>query len=139
MSTHAIIVAKLQNNTFAVVYLYHDGDPDEAGYKLKTHYNTQSTVDALMALGDIITLRESVEACEFFCRDRGEKLGLLIDTCLESVLDGFETDTGKYFYFWNGSVWKQLTATDVENLTVNYELSSRFADLPKTAQSSVIP
>jgi hypothetical protein len=56
-----------------VIYTHSDGYPSHHGKILLEHYNTDPSVNALLALGDLSILRETPATCVAYMRDRGEK------------------------------------------------------------------
>lgn len=61
MGTRSAIIVKV-GNKYKGIYCHWDGYPDGmgVGYHLFHHYATQEKVEALIALGDISTLKENV-------------------------------------------------------------------------------
>lgn len=85
MATRSTIAVQHADGTVSQVYCHWDGYLDHNGKLLQLNYNTQDKAEALVALGDISSLRESIEKPEghtfdtavdgytiFYGRDRGE-------------------------------------------------------------------
>ena len=87
MATRSTIAVKLADGSVRQVYAHWDGYLDHNGRILQKHYNTQERAEALVALGDISSLRENIEPTDgihdfdnpqpdvtvYYGRDRGEK------------------------------------------------------------------
>ena len=72
MSTNASISVKHANGTFSTVYLHWDGDSYAIG-TLREHYATLEKAEALVALGDISVLGDSIECPDGHCFERPVK------------------------------------------------------------------
>jgi len=85
MSTNANINVKTADGKYKAIYLHWDGDM--ALGILQKHYNSQEQAEALVALGDLSSLRSRLapeageqhsfsnaveDVCIFYGRDRGE-------------------------------------------------------------------
>jgi hypothetical protein len=87
MATRSTIAVKMADGSVRQVYAHWDGYLDHNGRILQKHYNTQERAEALVALGDISSLRENIEPSEglhdfdnpqpdvnvYYGRDRGEE------------------------------------------------------------------
>ncbi len=118
MSTRSDIIAKRADGTWARIYCHHDGYLEHVGLTLYNHYNSQERADALMALGDLSSLRERcdkpeghsftnpVEGCTVaYGRDRGETgTEATTGATLEAVWPGSDTWT-EFTYAWDGQQW----------------------------------
>lgn len=118
MSTRSRITVKMKDGTFKSIYCHSDGYPCWNGRILSTHYNNQERAEALVALGDLSLLHESIDCppghsfdkcVEGFTvaygRDRGDK-----NTNARSGDSyGAVCSTGgweEYFYYWDGKLWR---------------------------------
>lgn len=114
MGTHSTITARMSDGTYASIYCHWDGYPSHNGKILHENYSTQEKVEALIALGDLSSLRESPACPEghsyrtpvtghsiAYGRDRGEA-----DTAARrgSSLEMLR-HREQYNYLWNGSAW----------------------------------
>lgn len=70
MSTSARIGKLLPTGQILSTRIHWDGD--RALSILQRQYNSESMVDALLAMGDMSALDETIETSEFYWRDRGE-------------------------------------------------------------------
>ena len=74
MSTRALIGKENPNNTITSVYCHHDGYPvNGVGEILTKHYNSIEDINALLALGCLSSLKETLEDSCFYIRDRKGK------------------------------------------------------------------
>ena len=72
MGSRAHIAKIDREGTGRYLYLGHGCYPDDAGRILLEHYSEQSHIDALMAMGSIASLGETLEDSIFYHRDHGE-------------------------------------------------------------------
>jgi len=105
MSTRAVIAAKCGDGSCKAVYVHYDG------YGLwpilQENYNSQDKVDALVALGDLSSLGDSLETCKAYGRDNGKAVEITVLDRLDDALT--ELDWGQeYIYLWDGSGWSQV-------------------------------
>jgi len=103
MSTRSIIAAKLSDGTIKAIYVHYDG----YGHLpiLQEHYNTQEMVDALVNLGDLSSLGESLLACKAYNEDE--------PALLNSFDEVKDLDWGQeYVYLWDGS-WSMAKVPSV--------------------------
>ena len=56
-----------------VIYCHWDGYPEWVGMVLKKFYDTEEKARALLELGDLSSLGETLETTESYARDRGEE------------------------------------------------------------------
>ena len=61
MATRSNIGAKQADGTIKAIYCHWDGYPAHVGATLSEHYNTAEKVEALLNLGDISTLEQTIE------------------------------------------------------------------------------
>lgn len=71
MSTRCNIIAKTDNG-YTGIYCHRDGYPSGVGKTLLKHYADQYKVNALLDLGDLSSLGDTVETCEAYGRDLNE-------------------------------------------------------------------
>lgn len=73
MSTRSAIIEKTEKG-YRGIYCHSDGYPEGVGATLMTHYTDPSKVHALLDLGDLSFLGESLDSDSTFAymRDRGE-------------------------------------------------------------------
>ncbi len=89
MSTRSLICKETPNHEYIGIYCHNDGYLNGVGKYLVKNYSTRVKVDALLALGDISTLRAEVapppgvehsydhpafNVCVAYHRDRGEEM-----------------------------------------------------------------
>ncbi len=71
MATRSII-AKLDDKGVQAIYCHNDGYLSNNGKILDQHYADEDNVNALLAEGDISSLRDTIADTTFYMRDRGE-------------------------------------------------------------------
>lgn len=64
MATRSNIGARQEDGTIRVIYCHWDGYPEGVGATLAEHYTESAKIDALLNLGDLSTLGDTVEECE---------------------------------------------------------------------------
>ena len=72
MATRSII-AKLDDKGVQAIYCHNDGYLSNNGKILDQHYTDCSKLNALLAEGDISSLRDTIADTTFYARDRGEE------------------------------------------------------------------
>jgi hypothetical protein len=98
------------------IYCHWDGYPSHHLPILEEHYNTYEKVEALMSLGNLSTLDNSIECpeghsfdnpidgyCIAFGRDRGEK-----DQEVENHICIQMIDKQKYNYIFRNNKWEMI-------------------------------
>jgi len=116
MSTRSYIGIQNADGSVLGIYCHFDGYPSHHGRILLLHYNTEAMVRALIALGDISVLADSLGekhdfdnrprgACNAYGRDRGEENTAAVK--FESGAAFFaETSEGcDYVYLFKDSMW----------------------------------
>ena len=118
MSTRSIIGIKEPNGTIRAVTCHYDGYPEGVGKTLLQHYAAADTVRALLALGDLSALEPSIDASEFYARDRGETLSPPIEITPD---DAAILGRIYYAYLWDVTaacwVWSDALLADLRPLT----------------------
>jgi exoribonuclease II len=115
MGTRASITVKTRNGV-KTIYNHWDGYHDGVGVTLIKHYHSQEKAEALIALGNVSSLRESLECPEghnfdnrikgystFYERDRGETEQKA--RSYPSVGAAMEHEVQEFNYFWDGEKW----------------------------------
>lgn len=104
MATRSSIAKICEDGKIEVIYCHWDGYLDNNGKLLKKYYNSQEIVDKLLEQGDLSSLSDSIETCNFYIRDRKEDK----KKCLAKTVD-FEEYQEKYCqeynYLWKNSKW----------------------------------
>ena len=74
MSTRALIGIQ-RGNKVQYSYCHHDGYywKPGVGYTLVNYYNNEPIVTELLSFGDMSSLENTLDECEFYERDRGER------------------------------------------------------------------
>jgi hypothetical protein len=115
MSTHAAIWMRNSEGTVTGIYCHYDGYLSHVGRILQAHYNDPEKVKALISLGDISYLGNTLESKAgqhvdnnintIVDKDRytlayGERPSEADD--VESFMNGWKEE---FNYFWNGNDW----------------------------------
>ena len=116
MSTRSSISVKQLDGSIKTVYCHFDGYHSHVGKMLLEHYNSQEQANAIINLGDLSSLSESVECppnhsynnqierySVFYGRDRGEKD--INAREYSSFEDAMLRDSQEFDYYWDGSQW----------------------------------
>lgn len=95
MGTHASISVKHTDGKYYGVYVHFDGYPEHTLRILRNHYNSQELAEELVSYGDASSISETIETCEFYCRDRGEdgmepKVGDTWSNLLVEIAQGYD-------------------------------------------------
>lgn len=87
------------------IYCHWDGYIEHNGRILFENYTTTEQVTALIDGGDLTTLAETLEDCEYYARDRGDPYEAVKPRMIPAGTGqrGFHTED--YAYLWNGSEW----------------------------------
>jgi hypothetical protein len=137
MATRSRIGIVNADSTVTSIYCHWDGSPDYNGAILVEHYNTESKIRELMALGDISSLSPNIgvkhdfdfyhkskqyteteflalqNMCNAYGRDRGET-GIEAQT--HKFVNAFLSAGEAYNYLWHNNQWQCF---DWENQTHN--------------------
>ena len=110
MGTNALIAVKQADGKVKAIYVHYDGYVRHVGKMLETHYNTLDKANAVVALGALSCLYESIECPEghsfakpvegytvAYGRDRGE-IGTAADTYRNEDTFNANADCGSYDY-----------------------------------------
>lgn len=100
MATRSNIGKLNSDNTVTYIYCHWDGYPAHHGVILTEHYNIPEQVDALLALGDMSELKDTLEACKPYNEspDTEAAIKMLEDYNNNPYID--------YFYLFTDEGWK---------------------------------
>lgn len=106
MSTRSLIGKLNDDGKVRCIYCHHDGYPEGVGDVLIKCYNTPESIEALLDLGDLSSLCETLESCVAYGRDRGEK-GTEASTFPknEFLNDRADALDAEYVYLFEGGAW----------------------------------
>lgn len=121
MSTRSYIAARTAKG-FEAIYCHHDGYPEGVGAVLAKHYADDRKVAALLALGDLSSLRPEIgeahdfnaacadpnadDRCVAFGRDRGDtEIESKVHPSEKALLEGATMSWANYVYLWTGGEW----------------------------------
>ena len=115
MSTRSSISVKNMEGTITTVYCHFDGYPSRVGKILLENYSEYHDALALVSLGGISSLNESIECPEghsydnqidgytvFYHRDRGEELRISYHDTIE---DAWDESGQEYNYYHDTEKW----------------------------------
>lgn len=118
MGTRSRIAIRNDDGSFESIYCHWDGYPSHNGKILRDHYADPAKVRALIALGDLSSLRAEIgekhdfdskagEACTAYGRDRGETG---CEPTRSADLDALSALTqesgGEWLYVFTGHGWQ---------------------------------
>ena len=99
MATRSYIGKLGPNNTVSYIYCHWDGYPSHNGAILQEHYNTPEQVDALLALGDMSSLGETIAGCKSHNYDGAGVVSIVLEEYNNSPMVS-------YFYLFTDEGWK---------------------------------
>ena len=73
MSTRSNIALVKKGGAVEAIYCHHDGYPEGVGETLAKNYGEEGEVAAMLELGDMSILRDTLETCVFYRRDFGRE------------------------------------------------------------------
>ena len=130
MATRATI-AKMEKDGSGIkaIYLHSDGYLEHAGRILNEHYQDESKVDELIALGDLSAIDKNIgnkiefgnyklraenEQCVAYCRDRGEKYAHfdLLDSEIDLIKFAKRSCDAEYVYMFAYGYWYVYSVED---------------------------
>jgi len=125
MATRSFIARYNESsNDYTAIYCHWDGYPQGVGVTLRDNYHDDEAVDALLALGDISSLRDTLcETAEDAYSMRGEKkVSAKTYRYLREMEEDFRGAWCEYGYLWHGGEWSCYC---LNRSTVNlYELEA---------------
>lgn len=115
MGTRSSITVQ-QEGKVKSIYCHWDGYPSHVGKMLLENYNSQEKANAIVAIGDLSSLDESIECPDghtfdnskkgysvFYGRDRGESNVDALECA--TLKDAIKKNSQEYDYFWDGKQW----------------------------------
>lgn len=97
MSTRCYIGIEMPSGSILTIYCHHDGYPEGVGDTLLWNYKDRDKVEELLKLGDISSLRSTLESTEAYHRDRGEPVHPARIRSEEDLIASW----GEYLYKFN--------------------------------------
>lgn len=117
MSTRSSISVRI-GDKIKTVYCHFDGYPSHNGKILLDNYNSQELAEAIICLGDLSYLGESLECPTnhkyktpldgysiFYYRDRGDEIADCEASVYSSIEQAMIKEAQEYNYLWNGEKW----------------------------------
>ena len=111
MSTRTLISAKMVGKVFTI-YCHHDGYPAHIAPLLLEVYNTQEKIEALIMLGDMSSIGETLDTCDTYTK-RGEPYKENAPA-IHNEWKQTEDVEFLYEYYWDGEKWHFIYFTDKE-------------------------
>lgn len=130
------------------IYCHHDGYPGHVGRILQGHYASQERAEALIALGDLSCLYESIEAPKghsydtpvprhtiAYHRDRGESWEATQPRIGATLLSVYPTPDSwiDYVYIWTDGAWSVRERSAPESTPLVDVLASLSANRKEPA------
>tara|TARA_B110000977_G_C10916919_1_gene431499 strand:+ start:473 stop:892 length:420 start_codon:yes stop_codon:yes gene_type:complete len=113
MATRSTIAMKTEDGIYSV-YCHWDGYVEHNGRILLNHYTDTALVKALIDLGDLSTLSESLDDVQAYHRNKGEEWADVSPQTFSDVPEWIELAQGiEFFYLWNGKEWLVSTGQKV--------------------------
>jgi hypothetical protein len=122
MSTRSSIAVESADGKVSAVYCHFDGYLSGVGAALLEKHNTQEAAEALVALGDLSTVADSVKA---YHRDRGEEWEDVKPHQYANRVEYFERvakeigDNGYRYLFADGAwhIWRRRGREELETVS----------------------
>ena len=114
MATRSRIALKLNDGRYMSIYAHWDGHPGTRGPILTEHYKEYDTVLALMSMGDVSSLGESLTDTIFYSRDRGEGLNYNIHDDRQALCREYHSDEEYIYVFEKGIGWSVIDTYDMK-------------------------
>ena len=106
MATRSRIAIENQDGSVTSIYCHWDGHIETNGVILNENYNTKDKVEALIALGDISSLDETIDRTVAYHRDNGEDLNQKPFSNVEELFeDGFSSGVEYIYCFTKDGIW----------------------------------
>jgi hypothetical protein len=105
MATRSTIAVQHQDGTVSQIYAHWDGYLSNNGNILYNSYTSCEQVEALVALGDVSSLSDTIDDTEFYMRDRDE-----VDDCDARKFDSLDAfylnyQEEDYNYLFANGLW----------------------------------
>lgn len=124
MSTHCLIGIQ-RGNKVQYSYCGHDGyywDPG-VGYTLVNYYNNEPIITELLSFGDMSVLENTLDKCEFYERDRGDRGCHRPEVNIDDYNFNLQSDASYIYLFkddiWYVRKWNKDTFVKVSDLLVD--------------------
>lgn len=109
MGTRGSFGIEEPDGSVSAIYCGHDSYLSHAGDILVTHYGTPEKFRALLALGDVSSVAETLDKTEDYHRKAGEPYDDVKPRTFKDVSDycdnGFDVMDAAYLYLMSGSTW----------------------------------
>lgn len=108
MSTRSLIGIVKKDGSIQSIYCHHDGYFEGVGKVLTEDYKDPEKVEALIELGDISSLGETLESTVAYHRDRGEEISKHFDPSEKGFLKSAKGLWGEFAYLFDDGMWKSF-------------------------------
>ena len=125
MATRSCIAVKLADGSFRGVYCHSDGYPSWVGRYLNDYFNSQEDAEALIAMGDLSQLADSLEDTISYFNWRGEPIQLTTGKTNADVRDQLDC---QYNYLFADGKWTVAEWKHSANRWTPAKLVTRFRD-----------
>lgn len=104
MPTRASITVKKSDGKYYSIYSHFDGYiKGGVGETLTKYYDNQEAAEQLVSFGDASSIGKTIQDCEFYARDRREKIRPASVSL--SVYEALHGNRQEYDYVWDGNSW----------------------------------
>jgi hypothetical protein len=120
MATRSRIAIENQDGSVTSIYCHWDGYIKSNGVILNEKYNTKDKVEALIALGDISSLDETIDRTVAYHRDQDDDLIQTPFNNVEELFeDGFRSGVEYIYCFTKDGIWlvNELGSVNVDILS----------------------
>lgn len=121
-NTNANIAMVRSDGTFKSIYLHWDGEPGCAGQKLLEHYNSSDDVHDMLLHGDLSSLGECYELCDYYFEHEGEvwddvmpitKNQIFISDIINGKHNNLKEENFLYVWDDSGEMWYVMDGSKV--------------------------
>lgn len=103
MATRSVIALSDHNGVHAI-YCHWDGNIESVGRILQENYTCKDDIEELISNGDLSSLGNSIDECEFYTRDRNEPAEQTVARTYSNyqamLEDEFESSDREYVYVY---------------------------------------
>ena len=101
MATRSFIARyNTDTNDYTAIYCHWDGYPEGVGVTLRDHYTTDTSVQELMALGDISSLGDTLTETESYKMRGDTDTDARTFKTFDEVMDYYRESWCEYGYLW---------------------------------------
>jgi len=111
MSTRSRIGIEHSDGKITSVYCHHDGYLSDVGKTLYNHYNTEDRILELLTHGDMSSLGDTIESCEFYGNPADAALTHYTESQFREYAEEYNYlfRNGEWFWFYDDCPnWNKL-------------------------------